>query len=475
MSRALATLLVCLAASSVPVHAAPPPAAVQPPPAAAAPPAPAPAGPAVPVRPAPPPPAPVPAAAEADREAGVTTAIWREPREPLDLGWHALSLPEYLIELAFSPLGFLVGLVEQHRIDRRIVDFLRNDAGTIEVVPAFKFSGGDGLGIGAALELDNLLGRGEEFEMGGVIQLNSDHTLEAEYEQSISKLDGRTLVASIEYDLNADLDYYGLGNDTRPRDQRVVERRGLDALASLEVFERGAHDSYGLVEIGYRRIGLGPGNDVGATPVGEEGDTVVPTADFGRTTNYGILGLILRHDTRDTLARTQRGILAEVNGRLVSGLDGAGFSAVSARGEITGFIPLLPLYRVLVLRFGVQGVTAPTADTEIPLDEYVVLGRKNGLRGYANYRFRDELGWWGSVEYRYPIYRYEDSPFMLSPSVFADVGRVGGTLSDLWEPTLHWNVGVGIAGELETSLILRFEVGRSPEGIETGLTLGKEL
>ena len=467
-TRALAALLL-LAAISKSATAAPPPAALEPPPQPAQPPV-APVGPAVPVRP--PPPAPPP---PSSRDVGVTTEIWREPREPLDLGWHALSAPEYIVELAFSPLGFLVGLVERYRIDRRVIDFLRNDAGTIEVVPSFKFSGGDGLGIGAALELDNLLGHWEEFEMGGLIQLNGDHALEAEYQQSIVSLDGRTLNAAIEYELNQDLDYYGLGNDTRPRDQRVIQRRGVDAFASLEVFERGAHDSYGLVEVGYRRSGLGPGTEANTEPAGQEGDMVEVTPDFGRTANYGRVSLILRHDSRDTLARTQRGIMAEISGRLVTGLDGEGFSAVSARGEITGFIPVLPLYRVLVMRFGLQGVTAPTSGTEIPLEEYVVLGRKTGVRGYPDYRFRDELGWWGGVEYRYPIYRYEDSPFVLSPSLFADIGRVGGTLSDLWQPTFHWDVGVGVAGELETSLILRFEIARSPEGWETGLTLGKEL
>ena len=412
----------------------------------------------------------------ADRAADITTPTWREPREPLDLGWHILALPEYAVELAFSPLGFLVGVFEKHRLDRRIVDLLRNDAGTIEVVPLFKFSGGDGFGVGASLELDNLLGRAEEFELGGLIQLNSDHELEVGFEQSIAGLDGRILEAGVDYVLNSDLDYYGLGNDTGVRDQRVIEQRALDAFASLEVFERGAHDSYGLVEVGYRRTGLGPGNEVGVEPIGEPDDDVAPPPDFGRTTNYGRFALILRHDSRDTEARTQRGILAELSTGVTSDLQSdVDFSALSMRGEITGFIPVLPLYRVLVARVGVEGVLPPTADGQIPLDDHVLLGRKNGLRGFADYRFRDRMGWWATLEYRYPIYRYEDSPFVLSPAVFADAGRVAGTFSELWESDVHWNVGVGIAGELETSLIMRVEVGRSREGIEVGFNLGKQL
>jgi Omp85 superfamily domain len=468
--------VIALIMSAAPAQAEPPPAALQPP--RPPPPAPSPAAPRLPPFPTrtAPPTRPAPDAAAPDRAAGLITPIWREPAEPLDLPWHILALPEYVVELVFSPLGFVVGVVERHRIDRRIIDFLRNDAGTIKVVPAFKFSGGDGFGIGASLDLDNLFGHEEELAIGGLIQLNRDYKLETGYEQAIASIDGRTLEASIEYELNSDLDYYGLGNLTRPRDQRVVERRGVDALASLEVFPRGSHDSYGLVEVGYRRTALGPGNEAGTPSAGEPDDTVIPTPDFGRTINYALVGMILRHDSRDTLARTQRGILAEIHGRFTSGLgQGSDVSALSMRGEITGFLPVLPLYRVLVARLGLQGVLGPNSDGNIPLEDYVMLGRQNGLRGFANYRFRDQLGWWATLEYRYPIYRYEDSPFMMSPSVFADVGRVGDTVSDLWHKTLHWSVGFGIAGEVETTLIVRFEVGYSREGIQTGFTLGKEL
>src|SRR5688500_3015185 len=91
-----------------------------------------------PVEPAPEPPPP-----------GTTTEVWREPAPPLDLVYHALNLPEYVIELALTPLAFTVGLVQRYRVDKRFYDLLRNDAGTIKVVPNAKFSGGEGFGIGA--------------------------------------------------------------------------------------------------------------------------------------------------------------------------------------------------------------------------------------------------------------------------------------------------------------------------------------
>jgi len=486
--RALAAGLIVLVAGSTAASGEPPPAAFAPPP-------PSPPAPAPPPNPTPPGPPSTPAAApaapstapstaadpgqtatvRADRAAGITTPIWREPDEPLDLPWHILSLPEYVVELLFTPLGFVVGLVERDRVDRRIFDFLRNDAGTVKVVPTFKFSGGDGLGLGASLELQSLLGRGEKLEMGGVVLVNRDYKLAAGYEQSFASLDGRTLETSLEYELNQDLDFYGIGNDTRKADHRVIERRGIDAIASMEVFSRASHDSYGLLELGYQRATTGRGSDANADPVGEPGDTVPPPADFDRATSHALVGLVMRHDSRDTPARTQRGVLAEVRTRLSTGLDKANFSALSIGGQVTGYVPVLPLYRVLVGSLAVEGVLPPYGNGEIPLDEYVLLGRKDGLRGFPNYRFRDQLGWWGSLEYRYPIYRYQDSPFVLSPGLFADVGRVASTFTELWQPTFHWDVGIGIAGEVETSLIIRFDVGYSKEGIGTTFTLGKEL
>ena len=75
------------------------------------------------------------------------TEVWREPDVPLELHWHLLALPERAIELAFTPLAVLVTVTERHRIDRRVYDLLRNDAGTIVFNPDLKIALDDGLGV----------------------------------------------------------------------------------------------------------------------------------------------------------------------------------------------------------------------------------------------------------------------------------------------------------------------------------------
>ncbi|HEY5936358.1 MAG TPA: hypothetical protein VIU61_17020, partial [Kofleriaceae bacterium] len=60
-----------------------------------------------------------PARAEDPPPPGLTTETWHAETR-LDLHWQLLTLPEQAIELAFLPIGLAVGVVERHRLDRRI-------------------------------------------------------------------------------------------------------------------------------------------------------------------------------------------------------------------------------------------------------------------------------------------------------------------------------------------------------------------
>lgn len=450
--------------SSVPIALAiaiaVPAARAQPPPGAAPPaPEPPPAGGA----PEPPPP-------------GTTTDVWQEPEPPLDLGHHALYLPEYMIELALTPLEFTVGLVQRHRLDKRIYDLLRNDAGTIKVAPNAKFSGGDGFGVGAALELEDILEREEELSIGGLIRLNSDYETRARYRQRVATLDGREVSAEVHYELDQNLKYYGIGNDSEKSDERVIDERSLDVEAALDLLRGTIFNGGGRVELGYRRNRLVPGSETGVMPLGEAGDTVAPPADFdGDQHNYARGGFTLYHDTRDRKGRTTTGTFSELEVAANIGLDKADLGAATARGNFSWYIPVLPLHRVLVLDAGGAAAGRLTSGDSVPLRNLVLLDRKHGLRGYSTGRFRDQFGWWASAEYRYPIWEYQDTGVAISPSLFLDTGQVGDTVRDLGNQAPRWSVGGGLRVEHETQLIMVVEVGWSREGTEVGFNLGKEL
>ncbi len=458
----VAARLVLAAIAAIPAAATP--ARAQPPPGTAPPAAPEPP----PTEPAAEPPPP-----------GTTTEVWREPEPPLDLGYHALNLPEYVIELALTPLEFAVGLVQRYRVDKRVYDFLRNDAGTIKVVPNLKFSGGEGFGVGAALELDNLLEREEELSIGGLIRLNRDYETRVRYQQKVATLEGREISAEVHYELDQNLKYYGIGNDSDKSDERIIEERALDVEAAMDILSGLLWNGGGRLELGYRRNRLAPGIDTGpmpTPPLGEPGDTVVPTADFDRLYhNYARGAIALYRDTRDRIGRTTTGSLTEVDVGANVGLDQADLGAATVRANYTDFIPLLPLYRVLVLTAGVAAVGRLTAGDSVPLRNMVLLDRKHGLRGYSTGRFRDQFGWWASAEYRYPIWEYQDTGVAMSPALFVDAGQVGGRVQDLVDQKPRWSVGGGLRVEHETRLIMVVEIGWSPEGYEVGFNLGKDL
>jgi outer membrane protein assembly factor BamA len=421
------------------------------------------------------------ASADPPPQAQLTTPVWREPQPPLELGWHVMSLPEYVIELAFTPFAFAVSVVERYRLDQRIYDLLRNDAGTVKVVPAAKFSGGDGFGLGAALELENLAGRGEEFDVGGLVRLNRDWQARTRYRQSFATLEGREMTAQVEFELDHDLKFFGLGNRSTVDDKRLVRDETLLATARMDLFRLpsyGIYDVGGEVMLGYRRTRLGPGEDTGpmpTAPLGEPGDTVEPTGDFGRQSDWAVAEVTLSYDSRDTAARTSKGVLLELEPSITAGVNRADLGAATAKGEVSVFLPVLPLRRVLVGKLGAAAVAPLTSEDQVPLADYVLLDRTHGLRGYTSGRFRDRYGWWSTLEYRYPIYEYQDTGVALSPALFVDAGRVAAKPSEMFESKIRWDVGGGLRIEHETRVIFLIELGVSPEGPELGFTVGKNL
>jgi outer membrane protein assembly factor BamA len=394
---------------------------------------------------------------------------------PLELHWHLLALPERLVELAFVPVAVTVSVIERYRLDLRLYDLLRNDAGTIFLVPEIKLSGGDGFGYGATLRLRELLGSEDRLELGGLHRINNDHELSVRYRRSIAALDGRELDLRVDYEVDRDARYYGIGNDTAVEHRRALRSDAASVRAALDLYPRGSRDLTGGAELALRRETLAAGTDPSDPAVGEPGDEVAPPPGFDRALSYPALRIGLTYDTRDNLGRPTRGVVAEVGGTVTTALEDRTQNAVAGGATITGLYPLLPRERVLAITAGVAAAHALTVDGEVPLHQLVTLGRGQFLRGYDKQRFRDELGWWGSLEYRYPIYEYTTTRVALAPTLFFDVGRVGSSVDEVFTGPVRWSGGVGLRGAHEILLLFLVELGISPEGPELNLSIGKAL
>jgi hemolysin activation/secretion protein len=131
--------------------------------------------------------------------------------------------------------------------------------------------------------------------------------------------------------------------------------------------------------------------------------------------------------------------------------------------------------RVLALGAGVGGAVPTSADDRIPLHELMVLGRKEFLRGYSKTRFRDQMGWWATAEYRWLIWEYGDTRAGLSPTIFFDIGRVASGVDELLVGPLRYSAGLGLRGAHDTLKLFHLSIGWSPEGLQFGFAAGADL
>lgn len=405
-------------------------------------------------------------------DAPLTTEVFRPRKAPLEPAWMLLSLPEQAVRTLFVPVALAVTLVERYRLDRRVYDLLRNDAGTVVVTPDLKLSAG-GFGAGATVSLKRLYDG--ELDLGALARVNGDWELGADYERDLVFAEGRTLTLVALAELDQNLRYYGIGSQTEDADKRVLRSEVVEASASVDLTGRGELDVTGLAELTFRHERLAAGSDPSIPVIGMPGDMVAPPPDFGRSLDYARFRAGLRYDTLDTEGRPSRGMSLDVAGSFVQELSGAPFSAFGGSAAVSWYLPVLPDHRVFIVRAGAS-LTAPyVAGHDIPLHALTVLGRTDHLRGYGSDRFHDRHGWWASAAYRFPIYEYINTGVALDAELFAEAGHVSSSLEDLFEGPIAYDGGVALRAGYDSANFFQLELGVSPEGPVLGFSLGKSL
>ncbi len=380
-----------------------------------------------------------------------------------------MMLPERAVELALLPVTLFVGAVEEYRLDERLKDLLTLQDGRIKLSPRFKFSLGDGAGVGLWIRRKRLFDRRAELRVGGFIRLDLDWQQEVEYKHALLLPGGRGLRARAFVEDDKNQRYFGIGGDTELADRRVM--RSFEQGGSVEI-DLQAIDRYtysGTARIGVRRQELTAGTSIKHAPVGEPGDSVMPPPAFGDTAVYADARVEGRYDTRDTFGRPSRGWLADASARVRQEVTGKDLSGITLHSGVRWHIPVLPQNRVLVLSVSGTASFAMLPGSEIPLESLAVIDRST-VRGYDRERFRDRYALLGSLEYRFPIYEYLASRVGLDAFTFVDTGTIWGTSK--FEAMPLWSVGGGIRGAHDTQLIFATTIGFSPEGFE--ITIGAE-
>lgn len=408
-------------------------------------------------------------------DAAPVSSEFRERSEGFTAHWQLLRLPELATRLVLTPLFPLVALAEQTRLDLRLYDLATNPERTRFLIPLFTAYTNDGVGGGLLYVHNDAFGGGEHIELYALTTTIRDIQLNASYSEELSALNGRRMGLAMNYDLDRNNEYDGIGATTDEKDLRALEVSELGLALEIDVGAPNTFFRTGFgseARIGYLRERLGPGRIVGP-PVSADDPEVPPPPGFEEPIDYANLEWTFRYDQRDSLGRTQRGAYVGVAFSASSDLDDKDLSAAKVHATFSYFLPVAPRYRVLVLTLGGATATPLAADAEIPLHQLVTLGRTTSLRGYSKDRFRDSSGWWVNLEYRYPLFEFQDTGAGLSAALFVDAGGVGPTIREMWGKPVRYTPGIGLRAEAPSAFVFRAQAAYSPEGIEAGLSLSE--
>jgi hypothetical protein len=388
---------------------------------------------------------------------GLTTETFH-PETKLDLHWQLLTLPEQVIELAFVPVGLVVGVVERHRLDKRVASILK--FGRIKLSPRLKVSFGDGLGLGAKVKYDQEIDLRTRASLGFIYRIDADFLVDGELAQPIGSIDDREIRLAAEIERDQNERFYGSEGE-----RRVLANNHQRVVAGIDLQPSDWYDYAGLLELGVMRQMLAPGVDAAEIPLGDPMDSVAPPPGFNTSAVYGTASLVGSYDTRDTFGRPSRGLFARLRVLGLLDLRDSNLAGTKLKASASWFLPVMPEARVIVLSAGASAALPLYRGATIPLPAASELGREQHLRGYDRVRFRDRYAAWGSVEYRFPIYEYLNTDVGLDTFVFLDGATAFGDAA-LSRETLYYSAGGGLRIAHETTLISQLTFGWSPEGVE---------
>jgi hypothetical protein len=253
------------------------------------------------------------------------------------------------------------------------------------------------------------------------------------------------------------VDYFGLGNDSRASDQSAYRFKNTDIVGFATV-----RASRWLSVSG--RLGgiLRPSLSAAAGP-----RVLVPsTVDlFSDVSAPGILGppsflhgdVLVAADLRDHKGHPTGGGLYQFIAAAYSDRDSGSYSFRRYEVDAAQFVPIFTKRWILALH-GREIVSDASSGHVVPFYLMPSLGGKNTLRGYHDYRFHDNHMQAFNVESRVALFTHVDA------AVFADAGKVASRVSDLDLRHLKTSYGAGLRVHNATATLVRLDVGHSTEG-----------
>ncbi|HEU5075486.1 MAG TPA: BamA/TamA family outer membrane protein, partial [Polyangiaceae bacterium] len=382
-----------------------------------------------------------------------------------------LLLPRLTLDALFFPIRGLATLVDKYHLVEQVEDILYNDARTAAIIPTLGYQTEYGFTGGAKVFHNDVLGNDEEVslsaEYGGLYQQAYKFSFEGD-EVLHTPL---WVEVDLRYEFKPGVLFWGIGNEPlseagpEPVDPRTaaIESRYREnrTLASLLVGETIRQKSR-WVQVGmmgiYNRRRFGPSEGSFNEPSLEEAYDTSEIVGYEEGVDVLEVGPVLEFDSRD------HGVLTS-DGNYLNSFASYGMPFQQDEGfwhygvTAATFINLYKRTRVLSFRAVLETIHGD--DDEIPFTELMRLGGSDRLRGYGSDRFRDNVSFVATAEYRYPIH---DS---VAGEVFVDAGRVGAGYGDVFafsnDNPIRAGAGLGLVVHNQEDVLFKAEAAYGDE------------
>jgi outer membrane protein assembly factor BamA len=247
-------------------------------------------------------------------------------------------------------------------------------------------------------------------------------------------------------------DFFGIGNE-EPNFNDVQYR-----LVSREAYA-GLGYSAGekwkaSVRLGYRNVGITDPIAGGRSAQTVFSETSLPGLFTGAALRYLAFGVVRDTAVRDryTYSGGRDELMISVNQAAGKG----GFSYQKYGFHTEHFIPLTPDGRKVIAIRGLIETAQPSNGSQVPFFEMPMLGSFSTIRGFENFRFRDQSAVAGTLEYRYRIWPRMDF------GLFVDTGQVMPHLSDM-TGRFHTGYGARLFVWAKPNLPVAIDLAKSSE------------
>lgn len=248
-------------------------------------------------------------------------------------------------------------------------------------------------------------------------------------------------------------DFFGLGRDSAELDRSNydLEKRTV----SLVLGSRLRRNLVLEFPVSFQNANVGRGTDNRFPDLQDR----FPVADIPGATRGAELfsfGGSLEWDYRNSLTYPTKGGIWRLEALYFRDTNDQDFRFLRYTAETTHYVPLDAEHGFAIRALGIfndrKGVSA------VPFFQKAILGGRDTMRGFREFRFYDDNAILFNVEYRWQIWRFADAV------LFVDEGQVAGRPGDFSLDGFRNSHGIGLRFKSKRGQMLRMDVGHSSEG-----------